>query len=416
MSDVAIRAVNLSKAYNIRLRSPSSSKRTLQEDIVDLARRPFRRGFREKRETVWAVKDVSFEIKPGEVVGIIGRNGAGKSTLLKILSRITEPTSGYADLYGRVGSLLEVGTGFHTELTGRENIYLRGAVLGMSRKEIKSKFDEIVDFSGIEKFLDTPVKRYSSGMGVRLAFSVAAHLEPEILLIDEVLAVGDAEFQKKSLGKMGEVAKGGRTVLFVSHNMGHVQKLCKKSILLNNGIMTNLGETSDVIQGYFGGLAQYESNDINLEDLPRWENLGERIKFAKCVVHNSKDQQTTRLRQGESFRLLIEANGIQAMKNLEVEIGIDTIFQQRVTTVASRAADVYFSVAPGKLLQTEVIFNDLRLMPGIYFVTLNLLSNRRTVDMVHNIIKFHVEDAYLEGGRNHKSYKGIIISQPEWKI
>src|SRR5207247_905772 len=235
MSDIAIRVENLSKRYEI-----GAAKRrhdTLRDQLADGLKALFRNKGqpRQRKESIWALKDVSFEIKHGEVVGFIGRNGAGKSTLLKILSRITEPTAGHAEVRGRVGSLLEVGTGFHHELTGRENIYLNGAILGMKKAEIDRKFDEIVDFSGVEKFIDTPVKHYSSGMHVRLAFAVAAHLEPEILLVDEVLAVGDAAFQKKCLGKMGDVAKKGRTVLFVSHNMAAVTRLCPKAILLDNG-------------------------------------------------------------------------------------------------------------------------------------------------------------------------------------
>ena len=212
----------------------------------------------------WALKDVSFEVKQGEVVGIIGRNGAGKSTLLKILSRITEPTEGKVELIGRVGSLLEVGTGFHPELTGRENIFLNGAILGMKKAEIKKKFDEIVAFAEVEKFIDTPVKRYSSGMYVRLAFAVAAHLEPEILLVDEVLAVGDAQFQKKCLGKMGEVAKEGRTVLFVSHNMGAIENLCEKSLWLDGGSVRNIGPSYDIIQQYLSSLREVKSEQRNL--------------------------------------------------------------------------------------------------------------------------------------------------------
>ena len=227
MSDIVIRVDSLSKQY--RIGGKQEGYRTLRDTLTETFVSPFRRarkllrghayGAAELDEIIWALRDISFEVKRGEVVGIIGRNGAGKTTLLKILSRITEPTEGYAEIHGRVGSLLEVGTGFHPELTGRENIYLNGAILGMKKAEIERKFDEIVDFAEIEKFIDTPVKHYSSGMYVRLAFAVAAHMEPEILLVDEVLAVGDAAFQKKCLGKMGEVAEGGRTVLFVSHNM-----------------------------------------------------------------------------------------------------------------------------------------------------------------------------------------------------
>src|SRR5881227_663529 len=232
MSDVAIAVKNLSKSFKIaHQRDGLPGYRTLRDDLIGLPQRMLARWKRNGQltsETFWALKDVSFEVKKGEVVGIIGRNGTGKSTLLKILSRITEPTSGGADIYGRIGALLEVGTGFHPELTGRENIFMNGAILGMSRAEIRKKFDEIVAFAEIEQFLDTPVKRYSSGMYVRLAFAVAAHLDPEILLVDEVLAVGDAEFQKKCLDKMENVSRQGRTILFVSHNMGAVQNLCRR--------------------------------------------------------------------------------------------------------------------------------------------------------------------------------------------
>jgi lipopolysaccharide transport system ATP-binding protein len=257
MSDIAIRVENLSKRY--RIGGPQARYKTIREAMMDLAASPLRR-LRSlgqpgpENETIWALKDVTFEVKRGEVVGIIGRNGAGKTTLLKVLSRITEPTEGYAQIHGRIGSLLEVGTGFHPELTGRENIYLNGAILGMKRTEIDKKFDEIVGFSEIEKFLDTPVKRYSSGMYVRLAFSVAAHLEPEILLVDEVLAVGDAAFQKKCLGKMGDVATEGRTVLFVSHNMAAVENLCRRGLVIDQGRITCSGSQSQAIAEYLRSL------------------------------------------------------------------------------------------------------------------------------------------------------------------
>jgi lipopolysaccharide transport system ATP-binding protein len=256
MDDVAIQVDGLSKKF--RLGGPQERYATLRDQVRNLVSRRglLRRAANGKsRPEFWALKDVSFEVKRGEVVGIIGRNGAGKSTLLKILSRITEPTEGGADIHGRVGSLLEVGTGFHQELTGRENIYLNGAILGMRRTEISRKFDDIVGFAEVEKFIDTPVKHYSSGMYFRLAFAVAAHLEPEILIIDEVLAVGDAEFQRKCLGKMGEAANGGRTVLFVSHNMGAVQRLCSRSLLLNRGRVINYGPTGDIVRAY---LAAYD--------------------------------------------------------------------------------------------------------------------------------------------------------------
>ena len=258
MSDIAIRVEKLGKLYRV---GQFVGYKTLREGLVNAFSAPFHRlrsaatGPRSEpqnsdSEYIWALKDVSFEVKQGEVVGFIGRNGAGKTTLLKILCRITEPTEGYAEIHGRAGALLEVGTGFHPELTGRENIYLNGAVLGMKKKEIDRKFDEIVEFAEVKKFIDTPLKRYSTGMQVRLAFSVAAHLEPEVLLVDEVLAVGDYEFQKKCLGRMHDVARGGRTVLFVSHNMASIINLCPRAILLDSGKVVMDGGSSDVVQHY----------------------------------------------------------------------------------------------------------------------------------------------------------------------
>lgn len=261
-----IRVDNLSKRYRLGLKEKQSD--TLAGQVANLIKSPWlnlkrlremsRFGI-EDDSVFWALKDINFEVKEGEVLGIIGKNGAGKSTLLKILSQITEPTSGKIEIHGRVASLLEVGTGFHPELSGRENIYMNGTILGMTRREIDSKLEEIIDFSGVEKFIDTPVKFYSSGMKVRLGFSVAAHLEPEILIIDEVLAVGDYEFQKKCLGKMEDVSKNqGRTVLFVSHQMDAIKKLCSASILLQNGQIQGFGSTSDIISNYLG------KNAINL--------------------------------------------------------------------------------------------------------------------------------------------------------
>jgi len=258
MSDIAIRIEGVSKRYYIG--GQQETYRTLRDTLADVFMSPLRRagkllrgqatGAAELDETIWALQDVSFEVKRGEVIGIIGRNGAGKSTLLKILARITEPTTGRIELHGRVGSLLEVGTGFHPELTGRENIYLNGAILGMRRGEIARKFDEIVDFAEVEKFIDTPVKHYSSGMYLRLAFAVAAHLEPEILLVDEVLAVGDARFRKKCLNKMQDVGQQGRTVFFVSHNMPAIASLCERAILLNEGRILRDGSSSQVVSTY----------------------------------------------------------------------------------------------------------------------------------------------------------------------
>jgi lipopolysaccharide transport system ATP-binding protein len=262
-----VRVENLCKQYRIGAKGPAYQ--TLRESLVGAMRAPFKqlggRNGTKNSETIWALKDVSFEVAPGEVVGIIGSNGAGKSTLLKTLSRITEPTKGKVELYGRLASLLEVGTGFHPELTGRDNIYLNGAILGMRKADIDRKFDEIVAFAELEKFLDTPVKHYSSGMYMRLAFAVASHLEPEILLVDEVLAVGDAAFQKKCLGRMGEVAKHGRTILFVSHNLTAVKSLCRRTMRLERGQIIDSGDTEKVV-------LNYTRSETQTRMLRRWDD------------------------------------------------------------------------------------------------------------------------------------------------
>lgn len=274
-----IEVKHLSKQYVIGI---DSTYKTLSESVTSALRHPIKtlKDFRRQNETFWALKDVSFEVERGEVLGIIGKNGAGKSTLLKILSRITYPTEGEVKMRGRVGSLLEVGTGFHPELSGRENIYFNGAILGMRKREIDEKFDEIVKFAGVEKFLDTPVKRYSSGMNVRLGFSIAAHLEPEILIVDEVLAVGDAEFQKKCLGKMSEVAQGGRTVLFVSHNMNAVDHLCSKCILLEKGSITRYtNDVQSAIQNYLFGTEINERGSV-------WINPGNEFRNSWFIPYN----------------------------------------------------------------------------------------------------------------------------------
>jgi lipopolysaccharide transport system ATP-binding protein len=300
-----IRVRNLNKQYRIGTRR--ASYMTLKETVAGALRSPFSRGTRRNAdlsgERVWALKDVSFDVMPGEVVGVIGRNGAGKSTLLKVLSRITEPTEGRVELYGRVGSLLEVGTGFHPELTGRENVYLNGAILGMGRREIDRKFDEIVAFAEIEKFIDTPVKHYSSGMYMRLAFAVAAHLEPEILIVDEVLAVGDAAFQKKCLGKMGDVARQGRTVLFVSHNMGAVSRLCDRAILLACGGVEIDGNTGEAIDKYVS------ETKGNIGDTPlsrRHDRDGDgRIRFTDLHWETIQGETVSVLRSGGDYNLVL---------------------------------------------------------------------------------------------------------------
>ena len=311
MSDIAIKVENLGKSYLVGHNAAQAERYTALRDVIARNARNLARKTRDmlqgkaivqgdEVEEYWALRDVNFEIKQGDRVGIIGRNGAGKSTLLKILSRITEPTTGRISINGRVASLLEVGTGFHPELTGRENIFLNGAILGMSRKEIQRKFDEIVDFAEVEKFLDTPVKRYSSGMYVRLAFAVAAHLEPEILVVDEVLAVGDAQFQEKCLGKMEEVGKEGRTVLFVSHNISAIRRLCSKALLLRNGAADDLGEATEIISQYQNNTNQHypQSIDWEIESAPGTADL--RI-ISASVRAKSCDSETTLLDENNVF-------------------------------------------------------------------------------------------------------------------
>ena len=299
-NDVAIRVEGLGKRY--RLGKRSASYRTLRETIMGLGRAFGRR--RNRGDTIWALKDVDLEVRRGEVLGVIGLNGAGKTTLLKILSRITEPTTGRVELHGRVGSLLEVGTGFHPELTGRENIYLNGAILGMKRAEIAHKFDEIVAFAEVERFLDTPVKHYSSGMYVRLAFAVAAHLEPEILLVDEVLAVGDAAFQKKCLGKMADVAHEGRTVLFVSHNLGAISALSTRSVLLGEGRVVADGPTQAVVERYLS-MEDLASPTIEADQVSNRCGSGP-CRISRVIVAGADGRPRSEFTMGEPLRVIYE--------------------------------------------------------------------------------------------------------------
>jgi len=315
MSNIAIQVENIGKQYFIG--GPQKTYDRLGEQVVDMFHTPFRRaasllrgeatGAAELHKRFWALKDVSFTVNHGEVVGIIGRNGAGKSTLLKILSRITEPTIGEARIYGRVGSLLEVGTGFHPELTGRENVFLNGAILGMRKEEIIRKFDEIVDFAEIDAFIDTPVKHYSRGMYVRLAFSVAAHLETEILLVDEVLAVGDIAFQKKCLGKMDDVAEAGRTVLFVSHNMGLVQTLCQRGIFIDSGKLSVVSTVDEAVSAYLRSLEQAGTQDLKARTDRRGAGA---IRFTGIDISTGNGAGDATLSPGQAARFVFHMSDI----------------------------------------------------------------------------------------------------------
>ena len=381
MSDTVIRVENLGKKYIIgHQKQPHyTALRDVITDRVKSFSRKLLKPFGKQEanpayEEFWALKDLYFEVKQGDIVGIIGRNGAGKSTLLKILSRITEPTHGRIFIKGRVASLLEVGTGFHPELTGRENIYLNGAILGMSKVEIKNKFDEIVNFAEVEKFLDTPVKRYSSGMYVRLAFAVAAHLEPEILVVDEVLAVGDVEFQKKCMGKMGDVAtKEGRTVLFVSHNMAAIEQLCGSAILLEKGKVVNQGRSLDVINSYLGKYAASEMQaHRQLSNIQRnyaatygKDYLGKPI-IAGISILNAEEEATCVIKWGKPFKFRLLLWGSRREVTLNVAITIKDLKGNFVFVSHSTDSGLFVEVPYSYQVEVDCHISPNILMPGHY--------------------------------------------------
>lgn len=388
MKELAINIELLSKQY--KLGQGASS--TLREKLTS----PFKLDQKIK-EYFWALKEVSFQIEKGDVVGIIGKNGAGKSTLLKILSQITKPTEGRIEINGRVASLLEVGTGFHPELTGRENIYLNGTILGMTRKEVRTKFNEIVSFSGVEKFIDTPVKHYSSGMYVRLAFSVAAHLEPEILIIDEVLAVGDAEFQKKCLGKMNEVANQGRTVLFVSHNIGSIKNLCNKGVLLDKGRIVCTGNIDEVISAYqtsYSSRKSYKNNgktsDVYIKEafykLNKTEyKVGESIDTTIKIVNN--------LQSNIDCRLLIR-----------IYNSSDNVVFSSEFKIPEKDCEIVFSIPPNTLINDKYRLNSIIYQPGVSkYEDIDELCSFEIIDRIE-------EFAHLQGFDI-----GSVYIQTEWK-
>ena len=367
-------------------------------------------------EYVWALRDIDFKVEQGDVVGIIGKNGAGKSTLLKLLSRVTGPTTGTIRARGRIGSLLEVGTGFHTEMTGRENIYMNGAILGMTRQEITRKLDEIIDFSGCERYIDTPVKRYSSGMMVRLGFAVAAFLEPEILVVDEVLAVGDAEFQKKAIGKMKDVSQGqGRTVLFVSHNMASVRSLCKHGIMLEKGMIAYTGDIDPVIAHYLN------SSDANLEGTPlaeREDRKGDgRCKFTS-VYFEQEGRSSTSVAMGEpvSLKICIEAD--QDIEKAEVMYSIYNPYAVLITSSNSRFAmkDV-MSLKKGKNW-FEVKYDSLPISCGLYSMNVRVWDgNEKDMDWVEKAYSFEIVESDIYGtGRFYKDASSILVVPHQWQV
>lgn len=401
MTTPAIRISNLSKSYRIQ-HDDTPRATNLGEAITKKIRAPFKRS---QKETFWALKDIDLEINKGEVVGVIGRNGAGKSTLLKVLSRITEPTSGRIELFGRVGSLLEVGTGFHPELTGRENIFLNGAILGMRREEIKKQFDAIVDFAGVEKFLDTPVKRYSSGMYVRLAFAVAAHLNPEILIVDEVLAVGDAEFQKKCLGKMQDVAQSGRTVLFVSHNMAAVQRLCSTGVLLSGGRVLSVGSVTDVIDVY---LRQAEKPCI-ARNAVSCDGLGQVVASVEPL------NATTDISAGDKVVFRVGVVGSETIRITRVGLGINNSSGLRVCTLLSDYSENH-TPTTGKAHSYICSLDSPFLAPGRYSVKLSIGDAGLNLMQSENFVTFEVAEADALGcGRLLSAEQGVVVPATVWE-
>jgi lipopolysaccharide transport system ATP-binding protein len=366
MSSAAIIAENLGKKYLLQHQQQGRQYKALRDVIAGKAKAVLPGSVSKKQgpavEEFWALRDVSFQINHGDVVGIIGRNGAGKSTLLKLLSRITEPTTGSIRLRGRVASLLEVGTGFHPELTGRENIFLNGTILGMSKAEIKRKFDDIVAFAEVEKFLDTPVKRYSSGMYVRLAFAVAAHLEPEILIVDEVLAVGDASFQKKCLGKMQDVSKGGRTVLFVSHNMGAVASLCKTGFWMQQGRLVKTGGARQIVDEYLTNNSETLSSVVDLSEAKRSGDQGRRLKVEKVEWLSGLPMQ-----HGEKCSIRVHFSARDEVHEVSVGIGFSNLEGTRLLSYDTDFQDGYRpDVKKGCSVFVDVHVNELPLAPALY--------------------------------------------------
>ena len=404
---------NLSKMYTIR--HEKARYKSLRDDVVAFAKNPFS-ALRQDREKFFALKNVSFSLQKGETLGIIGPNGAGKSTLLKILTRVTPPTKGEVRLRGRVASLLEVGTGFHPELTGRENIFLSGAVLGMRQKEIKRKFDEIIDFAGVEKFLDTPVKFYSSGMYTRLAFSVAAFLDPDIFLVDEVLAVGDAAFQKKCLGKMEEAGKEGRTVIFVSHNMTAVNSLCKKVMLLKNGKIVDIGRTSKLIEKYLLK-AMMSTGFVNLRDskIKKHTIEASRFSFTSIEIVNSKGLRSGEINLFEPFSIKITGRAVRSLEEFSVGFSITTT--TGVTLFNSYTSDVPLPTHYDKgTLQFTIDLKKNFIAPGVYII--DLVANGMGVnEWIPEAITLHIQDKAVNSRTTLRpTFAGLLVYPKKWQF
>lgn len=416
MSDIAIRAEGVGKRYQIG--AQQASYKTIRETLTELAKAPLRlfnqqTNSNHEKNIFWALKDISFEIEDGEAVGVIGRNGAGKSTLLKLLSRITAPSTGYIDLYGRVASLLEVGTGFHHELTGRENIYLNGAILGMRRQEIERKFDEIVDFAEIEKFIDTPVKHYSSGMYMRLAFAVAAHLEPEILLVDEVLAVGDAAFQQKCLGKMSDVAKGGRTILFVSHNMVAISQLCTKCIWLDHGQVKSIGLPRDVIDQYSSTVkgiteGQFSGNNIKGDG---------RVELISYQVTNQHGESFPLPVTNEDVLIHIKLKALEAINHPACGINIWNARGVLMTSINTVEQGVILPSLPAGEVSLTIRIDKIVYLPGLFIADFWVMNPQNHIyAMAEQAITFELGQTPLYGTNQVDHRWGSVYSKVSFEL
>jgi lipopolysaccharide transport system ATP-binding protein len=407
VSDIALRIRGLGKQYTIGARAERHD--TLRDRIAAAAVRPFRRlapGGLDASATIWALRDVTHEIRRGEVVGIVGGNGAGKSTLLKILSRITTPTEGEVDIHGRVGSLLEVGTGFHADLTGRENIFLNGAILGMRKAEIERKFDDIVRFADIDEFIDTPVKRYSTGMYVRLGFAVAAHLEPEILIVDEVLAVGDVHFQRKCLGKLNDVARSGRTVLFVSHNMAAIQRLCTSAMLLQHGRLVRVGNVRSIVAAYLGGearggfVAAVRKGDAQILSADLEDTEGNPLEHPSC-----RDAIVCRVR----FALAHRSPGVR--------VGIGLLSCEGTTIFATNTADAGIACpSHAGEFEARVTIPPDTLLAGDFHIAVCLWNPGAILDLQEPALSFSVEAGHSPLYVENATRKGYVHVPCEWSV
>jgi lipopolysaccharide transport system ATP-binding protein len=406
-----LKVESVSKKFQIGVRK--QPYRTLRDTIVETTKSFFQPKNTEPPGTFWALQDINFEVNEGEVVGIIGRNGSGKSTLLKTISRITEPTKGKIFYRGRIGTLLEVGTGFHPELTGRENIYMNGAILGMTREEIARKFDEIVDFSEVEKFIDTPVKHYSSGMYVRLAFAVASSLEPDILLVDEVLAVGDVAFQRKCMGRMSDVAQAGRTILFVSHQMAAIQSLCTRAIILDTGKNLMDGKVDEVIPLYLKHLQDAPVSDI--ANMPRGHHdFGIKAKITDVSVLNLKKEPVSVLSLEEPFLIKLTFRAIKDIKDVSVLIGINTLLGSYIVTTATEESNLLLNLKAGETKEVIAEFSNLKLNVGQYNLRVSLREKATYIDALEQIYTFEVTSFKHESSNVNPRYVGVIRYYPTW--